>query len=190
MDLHVANGQSMEQEQVSTLGSLSFFAYGTPAPQGSKRYVGRGIMVESSKKVKPWREAVATFCRDAIQKHYWTGSKVDCALLEITFGFPRPAGHYGSGKNAGVVKASAPKYPSRGTADLDKLVRATCDAITTAGGWIDDRVVVGLRCSKVYTPAGAPLGARITIHHVDNTTLGQHYKNLTTVANKTTTKET
>ena len=31
---------------------------GTPAPQGSKRHVGRGIMVESSRLVGPWREAV------------------------------------------------------------------------------------------------------------------------------------
>ena len=30
----------------------------TPAPQGSKRHVGNGRMVESSAKVKPWREAV------------------------------------------------------------------------------------------------------------------------------------
>ena len=28
------------------------------APQGSKRHVGRGIMIESSKRVKPWRDAV------------------------------------------------------------------------------------------------------------------------------------
>ena len=31
---------------------------GTPAPQGSKRHVGGGRMVESSKLVGPWREAV------------------------------------------------------------------------------------------------------------------------------------
>ena len=30
---------------------------GLPAPQGSKRHIGRGVMVESSKRVKPWRDA-------------------------------------------------------------------------------------------------------------------------------------
>ena len=30
-----------------------------PAPQGSKRHVGRGVMVESCKNVKPWRLLVA-----------------------------------------------------------------------------------------------------------------------------------
>ena len=30
---------------------------GLPAPQGSKRHVGHGVMIESSNNVKPWREA-------------------------------------------------------------------------------------------------------------------------------------
>lgn len=38
--------------------SFAMVAYGTPAPQGSKRHVGRGVMIESSKNLKPWREAV------------------------------------------------------------------------------------------------------------------------------------
>ena len=31
---------------------------GEPAPQGSKRHVGGGRMIEASKKLPPWREAV------------------------------------------------------------------------------------------------------------------------------------
>ena len=38
---------------------ITFHVSGTPAPQGSKRHVGGGRMIESSKKVEPWREAVA-----------------------------------------------------------------------------------------------------------------------------------
>jgi Holliday junction resolvase RusA-like endonuclease len=30
-----------------------------PAPQGSKRHVGKGVLVESCRNVKPWRELVA-----------------------------------------------------------------------------------------------------------------------------------
>ncbi len=42
---------------------IDLTVYGAPGPQGSKRFLGvskagRGVMVESSKKVKPWREAV------------------------------------------------------------------------------------------------------------------------------------
>ena len=37
---------------------LTIVAYGQPAPQGSKRHVGKGVMVESSKKLRPWRQDV------------------------------------------------------------------------------------------------------------------------------------
>jgi hypothetical protein len=38
--------------------SLTFVVYGLPAPQGSKRSLGNGILVESSKAVRPWRQDV------------------------------------------------------------------------------------------------------------------------------------
>lgn len=39
--------------------TIRFTVLGTPRPQGSKRHVGRGIMVESSKYLKPWRQEVS-----------------------------------------------------------------------------------------------------------------------------------
>ena len=38
--------------------SFTFTVLGTPAPQGSKRHVGKGVMVESSRGCKPWRQDV------------------------------------------------------------------------------------------------------------------------------------
>lgn len=38
---------------------LHLFIPGSPAPQGSKRHLGRGILIESSKNVGPWRERIA-----------------------------------------------------------------------------------------------------------------------------------
>ena len=35
---------------------LTFTAYGIVAGQGSKRHVGNGVMIEQSKRVKPWRD--------------------------------------------------------------------------------------------------------------------------------------
>ena len=48
---------------------IAFDVFGLPGPQGSKRFVGRtktgrGLMVESSAKVKPWREAVKWAARE------------------------------------------------------------------------------------------------------------------------------
>lgn len=41
------------------------FVPGTPRPQGSKRHVGGGRMIESSKYVKAWREKVSQISKHA-----------------------------------------------------------------------------------------------------------------------------
>lgn len=128
--------------------------YGTPAPQGSKRHVGGGRMVEASKKVGPWREAVVS---EAIRAGL-ADSRIDgpCRIA-ITFYMARPAGH--SGPHG--LKASAPDWPHR-TPDLDKLVRSTLDAITQAAIWTDDARVVYITATKTYADHTGP-GALITI---------------------------
>ena len=56
---------------------------GIPAPQGSKRHVGNGIMIENSKRVKPWRQDV----KEAALTHY-DGEVIDQAIeIEIIFLF-------------------------------------------------------------------------------------------------------
>lgn len=134
-----------------------FTVHGLPAPQGSKRHVGRGIMIESSKNVKPWREAVKHAALDAIDGN----SPVEGPIrLSIVFWMPRPKSHYGTGRNASVLKSSAPFWCAR-TPDLSKLVRSTEDALTDAGVWRDDAQVVQLKVTKVYTE-NAP-GATVTV---------------------------
>jgi Holliday junction resolvase RusA-like endonuclease len=56
-------------------------------------------------------------------------------LLEATFYRPRPASHFGSGRNAGVLKASAPPFPTV-RPDTTKLLRAIEDALK--GIWYRD----------------------------------------------------
>jgi crossover junction endodeoxyribonuclease RusA len=135
---------------------------GLPAPQGSKRHVGRGIMVESSKAVGPWREAVRAETQRAnplpAGAAWFTGS----VAVEITFSLPRPKGHFGSGRNAGLVKSSAPRFPA-GRPDLDKLTRAVLDGLTAGGAWADDAQVVHLNAWKQYGPPGC----RIRIDQVE-----------------------
>jgi len=120
---------------------------GNPAPQGSKRHVGHGIMIESSKKVQPWRDAVtyaAVEARDG-------GLPIAGAVrVQMVFTFARPRSHYRSGRNAHLISDGAPTRP-QGTPDLSKLLRSTEDALTTARIWEDDaRVVEYVRAAKVY----------------------------------------
>lgn len=71
-----------------------------PAPQGSKRHVGNGRMVEASAKVKPWRFAVS-------QAALATGEPMTDSQVSvlITFMFNRPKAHYNS---KGELKPKAP----------------------------------------------------------------------------------
>lgn len=143
---------------------VAFTVFGIPGPQGSKKaipqskigpggqrfYTGKVSMVESSKKVKPWRAAVHEAAAEAIPAPLPGGVNVS-----ITFYLPRPAGHFGTGRNAGTLKPSAPLYPTV-KPDVDKLIRATLDALTSAGAYADDARVVDLHTAKRYADNRAP----------------------------------
>ena len=128
---------------------MTFRVFGIPAPQGSKRHVGRGIMIESSSKVKPWRESV----KGAAIEDGQMFERDQALAISIDFIFKRPP------------SVSQKKRPNHiVTPDLDKLVRSTMDALTQAGTWADDSQVVWLQASKQYSssPAERP-GAWIQI---------------------------
>ena len=136
---------------------------GIPAPQGSKRHVGHGIMVEISKRVKPWRQDVKAAALD----HY-RDEVIDQAVeVEIIFIFARPKSHFGTGKNSKKLKPSAPVFvTSKGIGDIDKLQRSTYDALSeSSGGNVlkDDSLIVQNRNSKRYCVAGENPGAKIII---------------------------
>jgi crossover junction endodeoxyribonuclease RusA len=122
---------------------------GLPAPQGSKRHVGRGIMVESSKAVGPWREAVRAETQRVLLGTHSRWLDGGPLAVEITFRLPRPGAHYGTGRNASKLKPSAPIFPA-GRPDLDKLTRAVLDGLTAGGAWRDDSQVVSLQACKLY----------------------------------------
>lgn len=127
--------------------AVTITVYGNPAPKGSKRFVGlsktgRGILIESSKREKPWAEAVkwaaVEFANN--QKPYVPGVLVRGPVaVTMTFTMPKPK--------------SAPKnrrtWPDR-KPDVDKLVRSTCDALVAGGVFEDDARIVHLTALKVF----------------------------------------
>lgn len=140
------------------MNTLTIDVIGTPAPQGSKRAFvvnGRAVMAESSKKVKPWRQDVKTAAFNTDRD-----SLIGPLRVEITFYLPRPGYHYGTGRNAGVLKATAPAYVDK-KPDVDKLLRSTLDGLKEAGVYRDDAQVAIATGVKRY--ANAATGARITI---------------------------
>lgn len=128
--------------------------HGTPHGQGSKRMVPGGRFIDANdKRLRPWREAVRSAAETALTGEplplHGRGVPVEVA---ITFTFARSSGHFGTGKNAGVLKASAPAHFTS-TPDLDKAIRAIFDAITDAGAIYDDRQVVAVRAVKCHPGA-------------------------------------
>lgn len=137
---------------------ISFRVLGTPAPQGSKIRTRYG-MRESSQAVMPWREAVKAAA--LVQK---VGKISGPVIVEMMFRFKRPANHYGTGRNRRRVKPTAPDYPTgRNRGDIDKLARATCDALTEAGVIDDDCMIAELIAVKVWGPTQ---GASITVQAI------------------------
>jgi crossover junction endodeoxyribonuclease RusA len=137
---------------VSALANwLVITAYGTPAPQGSKRAflhrsTGRATMVESSRRVAPWREAVKQAALDAMRLHDRITGPVE---VRLTCYFDRPRGHYRTGRNAELLRDGAPLYPAtRASGDADKIARACLDAIVDGGVVLDDSLVVDLVVAK------------------------------------------
>jgi Holliday junction resolvase RusA-like endonuclease len=133
--------------------AITITVHGVPAPQGSKKHVGNGVMIESSKKVKPWRQDVKyAALAQAATIPGWTVLDGPLAAA-ITFTMARRKGHYRTGRNAHLLRDAAPARPD-GMPDLSKLLRSTEDALTGIV-WKDDaRVVEYRRLGKWY--AGDP----------------------------------
>lgn len=117
---------------------IRFFAPGTPAPQGSKRHVGHGRMVESSKSLPAWRDTVAWTARMTMGVRPTILGPVG---VTIEFRFPMPKSARKADRELGRVLR--PRKP-----DVDKLSRAVLDALTDAGVIADDSQVVVLTATK------------------------------------------
>jgi Holliday junction resolvase RusA-like endonuclease len=144
---------------------VEFTVYGSAAPQGSKRAVGRRangstIMIEMSAKVKPWRAAV----KEAALEAYSGPTITDAVALYVTFTMKAPAK---------IPKGRT--HPSTAP-DLSKLIRSTEDAITESGLWRDDALVVVVTAQKLYPGQVGALdrpGAQIRISTIGAMTDGQ-----------------
>lgn len=125
---------------------VAFRVDGIPAPQGSKIRTRHG-MFEASKRVKPWREAVAAAVAGAepIAPPY---------RVHVYFYIPRPKS----------TKATYPVAPTVG--DIDKLLRATYDGLKEGGVIEDDRFIVAGEQTKKWAGVDGP-GAVISVLTMD-----------------------
>lgn len=110
-----------------------------PAPQGSKRYVGQGRFVEASKKLEPWRQAIAAAVKKMFQDTEDDSQFTEACQVEVTFILPKPK----------TVKRELPTVAP----DADKLARSLGDSISLpkyAQLIEDDSLICRWEIRKVY----------------------------------------
>ena len=129
-----------------------------PAPQGSKRHVGGGRLIEASKRVKPWRQAVAASAQQQMQEQKCDLITGACSV-SVVFRFKRPKSHFTTN---GQLKANAPEHCIVKRNDIDKCCRSTLDALSETV-FADDCLVVSLNAEKRYCIGTEPPGALITV---------------------------
>lgn len=144
---------------------ISFFVPGVPVPKGSakafyNRKAGKVVTMQTNRdKQTPWASLIAYSAQEA-------GCKATDGPVSIfmEFIFARPQNHYGTGRNAGTLKTTAP-YWHTVTPDLDKLERCVLDALTGVA-WHDDKQVVNISSSKGYPHTTSPrMGVTIAIDY-------------------------
>jgi Holliday junction resolvase RusA-like endonuclease len=144
---------------------IEFCVLGKPETAGSKqafpfkRPDGRvGVrVVDANKRTKSWQQEVRFAARCNYDGPVLTGA----VHLLLMFFVQRPKGHFGTGRNAGKIKASAPRLPTK-IPDLLKLSRAIEDALTGVI-YQDDSQITSEVLMKRYASDGEPVRCDVKI---------------------------
>lgn len=148
------------------MNPIEFFVTGEPipAPRPRARIVsppGRKpfVHIYTPAKDEKWKKKIALLAWQSVKRLIDGPVRVDCEFI-----FPRPDAHFGTGRNAGTLKASAPFWHTpRGGGDRDNLDKPVLDALEAAGVVSNDSIVCDGRITKRYARPGEQPGARITI---------------------------
>jgi len=123
---------------------------GSPVPQGSFRHVGNGRIISANPKLNAWRQTIA----DQVSQQTAVRLIEAPTTVRLVFTLPRP-------KSVSIKRRSTPTTKP----DLDKLIRATLDAISLPKYvqlLTDDSIVTDIHAAKRYADHTPP-GVRITI---------------------------
>jgi Holliday junction resolvase RusA-like endonuclease len=105
-------------------------------------------MIDASKHLKPWRQAVTRAVQLSQAEDYWETTDAPCIVI-LEFVLARPA-------------SVARTYPAV-KPDLDKLIRAALDGCTDGHLWTDDSRVISIVASKRYADTEESPGLRIRV---------------------------
>jgi Holliday junction resolvase RusA-like endonuclease len=133
-----------------------FVVYGHPQPAGSKKAfairkggkpTGKVAVTDDAVHSRAWKQEVASACMVQSPPEHGLLLRGPLVLI-VQFFVARPRGHFGTGRNEGKIRDSAPDFPTI-RPDLTKLVRGVEDALTGVL-WCDDSQVIAQHLAKFY----------------------------------------
>lgn len=124
---------------------IKFMVIGNPKPQPRHRHFQRGKFKGTYDPAKDDKQSFLYL----ILEHVPEKPLDEPLRVDITFYFPRPMSHYGTGKNADRLKASAPKWHTK-TPDIDNLRKFVMDAMNKTF-WRDDSIICEGFTRKIYS---------------------------------------
>jgi Holliday junction resolvase RusA-like endonuclease len=140
--------------------------YGTPWPEGSLRaFQDRAgnvrVIHDNPKALQDWRDAVSGTAR-LKRAPALTGA----VGIEMLLRLERPKGHWRTGRNAGLLRDSAPRWPGGARFDVDKLARAVLDSLAGIL-FANDAQVADLHARKLYADEHNAPGAVIRVRELE-----------------------
>lgn len=141
---------------------VSFFVAGLPKAQPRVKAYTRGSQagVYTPSTADAWKAQVVAGARD-LEFFAHQGMGVELALA---FAFMRPKLHFGTGRNEGVLKDSAPQFHTQ-RPDADNLAKAIKDALK-GHMWADDSQIVRLSVTKLWVQKVYEQGVRVAVQLV------------------------
>ena len=133
--------------------TLTVFIPGLPASQGSKRVIG-GRLIDTDRRLLRWRNQAALIIAAAAVQRYPRAHPIS---LFVDYRLPRPA---------------KPRYIYPPRPDLDKLLRATCDALTQSGVIADDSQICLITTIKRFVGEDGEIGVMLALETLQRTEIG------------------
>lgn len=135
-----------------TKGSVTAFVperKGKPVPRRPNGSIVVVVKNDAGPDEEAWVKAIRLAAADGMRRRGLELLPRGCPVaIAMTFYKERGVGHYGTGRNAGIVKASAPACPAV-LPDVDKMMRSALDALTGVV-YEDDGQVIGGPIWKAY----------------------------------------
>lgn len=126
------------------MSELKLFVQGDPVPQPrvKARNNGGKVFIYTPKDADVWKKAITI----GLLSHPLFTVITDCSVyLTLGFVLERPAGHLDSYGSIRTTENRCFVKP-----DIDNLIKAVMDAISTSGLWKDDSMVQTITASKEY----------------------------------------